>query len=81
MLGMSAAVLQGLHEMRRPPEEIKIVRLTEIEFRRGAELKGMSPFDTDIAIKMMKAGALFDAGGGWRVELVAEAPEASTEAE
>ena len=70
----SAAVLQGLHEMRRPREEIKHIAVTEAEFRATQQQIGMSRFDIDIAVRMMRGGAAVDGGNGLRVTLVDETP-------
>ena len=70
MLGMSAAVLQGLHEMRRPPEEIKIVEMTEAEIK--TQSRYLNPVDATIMLQMLKAGADVDIGGGRRLRMKAE---------
>ena len=76
MLGMSAAVLQGLHEMRRPKEEIKFSTVTEAEFRAKSRAQGADETEIDIAVSMMRAGAHLDGGNGWRITL-ADAPPAA----
>jgi len=73
---LSAAALQGLHEMRRPKNEIKHVALTEAEFRSQQRANGVDEINIDIAVKMMQAGAHIDGGNGWRIALVDETPAA-----
>lgn len=65
----SAAVLQGLHEMRRPRNEITYITMTEEEFREMQKNSGMDQFEIDIAVKMMKAGGHLDGGNGRRISL------------
>jgi predicted nucleic acid-binding protein len=73
MLGMSAAVIQGLHEMRRPPEEIKIVEMTEAEIKIHIEsqlkLRYLNSIDAMIMLQVLKAGADVDIGSGRRLRM------------
>ena len=67
MLGMTAAVLQGLAELRNKNPEI--IELTKEEFIQGAKLRGWSQFDIDISVKFLEAGTQIDAGNGKRIVL------------
>lgn len=67
MLGMSAAVLQGLAELKNPNPEI--IELTKEEFIQGAKLRGWNQFDIDISVKFLEAGTQIDAGNGKRIVL------------
>jgi deoxyribose-phosphate aldolase len=55
MLGMSAAVLQGLHEMRNPKQR-RVIEVTEVEAK---DILSQQSDETDvmIVIQMLKAGA------------------------
>lgn len=72
MLGMSAAVLQGLHEMRNPSPP-KFVEVTEAELRQILSQGGVDPIDVDIGVKMVRAGAALGGNNGVRYVLKSEA--------
>lgn len=68
MLGMSAAVLKGLNEMRNPtPPTIKEV--TEEEMVSILKLQGTDALETQIALSMLKAGAAVGANNNVRLVL------------
>lgn len=63
MLGMSAAVLQGLNEMRNPSPP-KFVEVTETELRQILSQGGADPIEVDIGVRMVQAGAALGGNNG-----------------
>lgn len=63
MFGMSAAVLQGLNEMRNPKPP-RFVEVTEAELRDILARQGGDPNDVEIGVNMVKMGAALGGAGG-----------------
>ena len=63
MFGMSAAVLQGLHEMRNPKPP-QIIEVTEEQLRGILARQCANSIDIDIGVKMVKAGAALGGNDG-----------------
>lgn len=76
MLGMSAAVLQGLHDLRAcqagsPP---KVVEMTTKEFILQQLKLGASDDEIFMAVRMMDAGATVGGPNGTYIRLKDEPP-------
>lgn len=59
----SAAVLQGLHEMRNPKPP-RFIEVTEVELRDILARQGGDPNDVEIGVNMVRAGAALGGADG-----------------
>lgn len=65
---MSAAVLQGLREMKNPTPP-KFVEVTEEELRSILTRQGVDSIEVSIGVSMVRAGGALDGGNGVRFVL------------